>query len=48
MIAPPGKSETQGACARNSLPSFRIVPHEGVGGWTPSPRYESADSIRMP
>src|SRR6058998_1867423 len=35
MIAAPGKSDTQGACARNSLPSFRIVPHEGVGGWTP-------------
>ena len=48
MMAPPGKSDTHGASARNSLPSFRIVPHDGVGGCTPTPRYESADSIRMP
>src|SRR6266542_2630644 len=38
MMNPPGKSETQGATERNSLPSFRMVPHEGVGGWTPTPR----------
>ena len=44
----PGNSETHGASVRNSLPSFRTVPQDGVGGCTPTPRYESADSIRIP
>jgi hypothetical protein len=44
----PGNSETHGASVRNSLPSFRIVPQDGVGGCTPTPRHESADSIRIP
>src|SRR5256885_523354 len=30
-IAPPGESETHGASARNSLPSFRMAPQEGAG-----------------
>lgn len=47
MINPPGKSDTHGAWANNSLPSFRIAPHEGMGGCTPTPRYESAYSIRI-
>ena len=27
-----------------STPSSIIVPHDGLGGWTPAPRNDSADS----
>ena len=47
MITMPGKSPYHGAWWRNDRPVFSIEPHEGVGGWVPSPRNESAASRSM-
>ena len=38
MIARPGKMLIQGAVSRKVRPSLSIVPHDGAGGWVPSPR----------
>ena len=44
-IARPGKISAHGACASMSRPSDSISPRDGVGGWVPSPRNDSAASI---
>ena len=44
MITMPGKSPYHGAWWRNERPVFSMEPQEGVGGWVPSPRNESAAS----
>jgi hypothetical protein len=46
-IAKPGYSVIHHAISMESLPSFRILPQVAYGGWTPSPRNDSPDSVRM-
>src|SRR5439155_18660329 len=47
-IARPGKIASHGACSRKARPVLeRIKPHDGVGGWVPTPRNESVASIRI-
>src|SRR5207244_843951 len=43
----PGSSARYGACWMYDCASESIVPQDGVGGWTPSPRNESSASPRM-
>jgi len=38
MIATPGQKDSHMEWYRRSLPVESIMPHEGVGGWVPSPR----------
>ena len=47
MITMPGNRPYHGAWWRNERPVFSIEPQEGVGGWVPSPRNESAASRSM-
>ena len=47
MIARPGMVVMWGAISRKSRPVATIRPQEAVGGWTPSPRNDSAASTRM-
>ena len=47
MMASPGIVATCGATSRRSRPVETMRPHDGVGGWTPSPRKDSAASTRM-
>src|SRR6185436_7106122 len=47
VITIPGKSPYHGAWWRKDRPVFSMEPHEGVGGWVPSPRKESAASRSM-
>jgi hypothetical protein len=38
LMAKPGKIASQGACSINARPVLlNIKPHDGVGGWVPSP-----------
>src|SRR5215471_12153761 len=46
-IATPGKVATHHAEARNCRPSTIMLPQLGSGGWAPSPRYDSPDSMRI-
>src|SRR5437870_5381414 len=46
-IARPGKIDSHGAVCRNVRPSFSIVPHDGLGGCTPRPRYPRLASMRI-
>ena len=43
----PGKRPYHGAWWRKDRPVLSIEPHEGAGGWVPSPRNESAASSSM-
>src|SRR4029453_16180444 len=42
-MARPGKVASHHAVDRYTRPSASMPPHVGVGGWTPSPRKDSAD-----
>src|SRR5205814_9744984 len=43
-----GKIATHGACSMKARPVLdSIKPHDGVGGWVPTPREESVASIRI-
>src|SRR5262249_25549736 len=44
VITMPGNRPYQGAWWRNERPVLSIEPQEGVGGWVPSPRNDSAAS----
>ena len=46
-MAMPGKTSTQGACVQHVAAVGQHQPSDGVGGWAPSPRNESAASIWM-
>src|SRR5207244_6426547 len=46
-IAAPAESEYQGVWVRYLRPVSSMEPQDGVGGWTPSPRNESAASVRV-
>src|SRR5438034_1590230 len=46
-MASPGKVASHHAVDRYTRPSASIPPHVGVGGCTPSPRNDSADSMTM-
>src|SRR5687767_14124952 len=46
-MASPGKVEIHQAVIMASRPSLTIEPHDGVGGWTPNPRNDSAASSRI-
>src|SRR5437899_7535683 len=46
-IAAPAENEYHGVWVRYFRPVSSMEPHDGVGGWTPSPRNESAASVRM-
>src|SRR5438552_4998300 len=43
----PGASVTHGRVYTRSVPSWMIVPQLTFGGWTPMPRKDSADSVRI-
>src|SRR5581483_7109019 len=43
-IARPGYTASRGACERYDCASWSIVPHDGAGGCTPSPRNERTAS----
>ena len=48
LMARPGKMAIQGAVVMNRrLGPLSIAPHEGVGGWIPSPRNEREASAMM-
>src|SRR5690606_40090728 len=46
-MASPGKVTTHQARWMNSRASASIVPHSGVGGWTPMPRKPRAAASRI-
>ena len=47
-MARPGKRASHGACSMNAGPLLLSMrPHEGVGGWVPTPRNESVASMRI-
>lgn len=46
-MASPGNTAIHHASWMNPRPSASIRPHEGSGGWVPSPMNESAASARM-
>src|SRR5207247_2224084 len=46
-MARPGNHTSHGARVVNCRLPFSRLPHVGVGGCTPNPRKESADSVRM-
>src|SRR2546430_3228034 len=39
--ATPGAAATHGALTSVSRPDAIMLPHDGVGGWTPTPRNDS-------
>ena len=43
----PGAIETHGRVYSRLVPSWMIVPQLTFGGWTPTDRKDSADSVRM-
>src|SRR5499427_11145628 len=43
----PGAIVTHGRVYTRSVPSLISVPQLTFGGWTPTPRKESADSVRI-
>src|SRR5215472_19273781 len=43
----PGAIVTHGRVYTRSVPSWMIVPQLTFGGWTPTPRNESAASVRI-
>src|SRR5262245_28535096 len=43
----PGAIVTHGRVCTRAVPSWIIVPQLTFGGWTPTPRKESADSVRI-
>ncbi len=47
IIINPGKTQSHGQSLKYSLPSFSMLPHSGVGGWAPSPRYPRAAMLSM-
>ena len=46
-MARPGKVASHHAVERYTRPSASMPPQVGVGGWTPRPRKDSADSMTM-
>src|SRR6266699_5399034 len=48
--ATPGAVATQGALTTTSRPEAIMLPHDGVGGWTPRPRNErpASSMIALP
>ena len=46
-IITPGAIAICGYVRMNDRPSASIPPHDGVGGWAPNPRNESAASSKM-
>src|ERR1051326_6857954 len=46
-IAAPGPYTSQGPCDRSDAALVSMLPQDGVGGWMPSPRNDSADSVRI-
>src|SRR5437879_10680324 len=40
----PGAAATQGALTSVSRPDAIMLPHDGVGGWTPTPRNDKLAS----
>src|SRR5262249_21729149 len=48
LIARPGKIASHGACSMKARPVLdSIKPHDGVGGWVPTPRNDKVASIRI-
>jgi hypothetical protein len=48
LMANPGKTASPGACSMNARPVLlSIKPHDGMGGWVPSPRKLSDASMRI-
>ena len=46
-MARPGNHTSHGATVMSGRPSLSMLPQVGVGGWTPKPRNDSNDSVRM-
>src|SRR5207249_1725698 len=47
VMAPPGASASHGSSSMKLRASLSMLPHDGAGGWTPSPRNDRAASIMM-
>src|SRR5207247_9555627 len=48
LIARPGNTASHGACSKNARPVvLSMRPHDGSGGWVPTPRNVAEDSMRI-